>query len=68
MLDSLVLHVTNLNDMDEMLFVERMALLCTRKNPIDRPTMNEVVEMFTSLSQRNKNGMHDGNKNGMENV
>jgi serine/threonine protein kinase len=36
----------------EMLCVQEIALLCTQKNPADRPTMRDVETMLESLSQK----------------
>lgn len=59
-LDPLLLHPYSLAVKEEMLFVERVALLCTRDNPTDRPTMRDVVELLKSLPQR----MERKNKSG----
>ena len=37
---------------EEMLSVQRIALLCAKENPTERPAMKHVVEMFTSLELR----------------
>lgn len=43
-------NVPNLATKEEMLSVQMIALYCTQDNPTNRPTMKEVVEMFTSLA------------------
>lgn len=48
-LDPLLLNPTNLVAKHEMLFVQRIALLCTKDNPIDRPTMEDVVGLLRSI-------------------
>jgi hypothetical protein len=48
-LDAGLLRSTNLVDGDEMLRVQKIALLCTTGNPADRPTMKAVVEMLRKL-------------------
>ena len=48
-----LLDETNLDAREEMLAVERIALLCTRAYPAERPAMREVVEMFQDISKKN---------------
>jgi serine/threonine protein kinase len=36
----------------EMLSVQEIALLCTQKNPADRPTMRDVESMLETLSKK----------------
>lgn len=49
-----LLDPTNLANKDEMLFVQKIALLCTMENPADQPTMRDVVDLLRSISQRMK--------------
>jgi serine/threonine protein kinase len=51
-LDPLIFDPTNLVEKNIILDVERIALLCTRKNPIDRPTMKNVANLLKNLSQK----------------
>jgi serine/threonine protein kinase len=51
-LDPSLLHSQDPAATNEMLSVQEIALLCTRKNPADRPTMRDVESMLESLSQR----------------
>lgn len=55
-LDPSLLDVGNLAAKDEMLLVQRIALLCTRESPADRPAMREVEEMFRNISQKSSSG------------
>ena len=58
-LDPSLLHPTNLAAKDEMLSVQRIALLCTRANPADRPTMRDVASLLNSLPQGNGNEIQE---------
>ena len=60
-LDPLLLENLNVTTRNEMLFVQRIALLCTRATPTDRPTMRDVADLLKSLSQTLK----DKNENGI---
>jgi hypothetical protein len=63
-LDSMIFDPTNLVEKNEMFYVERIALLCTRKNPVDQLTMKDVANLLKNLSQKieaiNKNGNNEG--------
>ncbi|KAG0605938.1 hypothetical protein M758_9G099900 [Ceratodon purpureus] len=60
-LDPLLIKNLNVTTKNEMLFVQRIALLCTRATPTDRPTMRDVADLLKSLSQTLK----DKNENGI---
>lgn len=49
-LDPVLLEEESLGGKEEMLCMQRLALMCTQNNPLDRPAMKEVVEMVSSLS------------------
>jgi serine/threonine protein kinase len=51
-LDPALLHSTDSAVRKEMLYVQEIALLCTQKNPADRPTMRDVESMLEALSQK----------------
>jgi serine/threonine protein kinase len=51
-LDPALLHCTDSAVTVEMLCVQEIALLCTQKNPADRPTMRDVESMLEALSQK----------------
>jgi serine/threonine protein kinase len=51
-LDPALLHSTDSAVTVEMLCVQEIALLCTQKNPADRPTMRDVESMLEALSQK----------------
>jgi serine/threonine protein kinase len=51
-LDPSLLHSMDSAATNEMLSVQEIALLCTRKNPADRPTMRDVETMLETLSQK----------------
>jgi serine/threonine protein kinase len=46
----------------EMLCVQEIALLCTQKNPADRPTMRDVETMLETLSQKSEKQNRDGDR------
>ena len=48
-LDPFLLNPTNLVAKHEMFFIQRIALLCTKDNPIDRPTMEDVVGLLKNI-------------------
>ncbi|KAI8030328.1 MDIS1-interacting receptor like kinase 1 [Camellia lanceoleosa] len=47
---------------EEMLLVLRIALLCTAKNPKDRPTMRDVITMLGEAKPRRKSICHNSEK------
>lgn len=53
-LDPLLLDPTNLAARDGMLFVQRVPLLCTRKNPTDQPTVRDVTDVLKRISRGSK--------------
>jgi serine/threonine protein kinase len=51
-LDPLLRHSKDSAAITEMLSVQEIALLCSQKNPADRPTMRDVESMLEALSQK----------------
>ncbi|EEF40407.1 protein with unknown function [Ricinus communis] len=45
---------------EEMLLVLRVAILCTAKNPKDRPSMRDVITMLGEAKPRRKSICHNG--------
>lgn len=56
----LLLHNLNVAAKNEMLFVQRIALLCIRKISKDWSTMRNVVDLLKSLFQKVKNNNENG--------
>ncbi|XP_050220886.1 leucine-rich repeat receptor-like protein kinase PXL1 [Mercurialis annua] len=48
---------------EEMLLVLRIAILCTAKNPKDRPSMRDVITMLGEAKPRRKSIRHSGVQN-----
>lgn len=65
-LDPSLLDPTNLTAKVEMLYVRRIALLCTREIPTDQPTMRDVAEQLKSRSQRMEMGGEIGDNEARE--
>ncbi|KAG0566617.1 hypothetical protein KC19_7G078000 [Ceratodon purpureus] len=59
-LDPSLLNAMNLVDREEMFLVQRIALLCTRKDPKLRPTMRDVADLLKSLSKKMDDKIENG--------
>jgi serine/threonine protein kinase len=59
-LDPRLLHSKDAAPTYEMLCVQEIALLCTQKNPADRPTMRDVESMLETLPHEAEEASEDG--------
>jgi hypothetical protein len=67
-LDPSLPHSKDFAATKEMLSVLEIALLCTHKNPADRPTMRDVESMLEALSQNAEKDIGDGTLKGQQSV